>query len=146
MTERERTPYGVERTVLRDPRLGVLRYNPHLRWWEGDLADDAALYVDGPEDPEPGFLATTRERAIEVQARVRAAIAFAEARLAPKTTTPWPSPEHFADAVSLSSITLKADGTAEIYLDDGDLFLGQGIVVTLARDGALLDATLTTPD
>lgn len=146
MTERERTPYGVERTVLRDPVLGVLRWNPNLKWWEGDLPDDdAALFAEGPEEPEPGWTATVRERAVEAKSRLRAAVAFAEARLAPFATTPWGSPEDFHDAVSLASIALRTDGTTQIYLDDGDLFLGRSILVILDRDGTLLDAGIVTP-
>ena len=57
MAERELTPYGVERTVLRHPALGILEYRPLPKWWQGDLAgyDDAVFFADGPEDPEPGF-------------------------------------------------------------------------------------------
>jgi hypothetical protein len=143
MAERERTPYGVDRLVVRDPVIGVLRYNADLAWWEGDLPgdDDAALYVDGAPDPTPEWLQQLRATVTAARGLVGEAIEFAAGQLLEEHDERWRdgddeplTAEAFARAVSLSSLALRADGTVEIYLDDGDLFDGQAIVVTLDRD------------
>jgi hypothetical protein len=154
MPERERTPYGVERTAVRDPTLGVLRYNPDHEWWEGDLPGDvdAALYIDGPAGPGPEWLPQVRATVAAAQGLVDEAIEFAAGQLLAEHNERWNQEDEpltaagFARAVSLSSIALRQSGTVEIYLDDGDLFDGNAIVVTLDRDLVPSDAKIAEVD
>ena len=150
MPERERTPYGVDRLVVRDPSLGVLRFNPELAWWEGDLPGDvdAALYVDGIADPEPNWLQQVRATVTAARGTIPDAVEFAAAQLLDEHNERWRNDDvpltadGFVAAVSLSSVAVRANGTVEIYLDDGDLFDGHAIIVTLDRDLTPSDAQI----
>ena len=146
MADKERTPYGVERTVLRHPVLGKLVWNARVRWWEGDIPDqgEAVFFADGEESPDPGYASRVHERLSAVMVRIGEARAFAEAKLGDRARTGWSGVKpSFDDAVTLSSVALRGDGTAEVWLDGGVLFQGDGIIVVLDSSNAPVDARLT---
>ena len=49
---------------------------------------------------------------------------------------------HFAACITLQTVIFYPDGSAELFYDDGDLFAGHVILVSLDTYGALQDATL----
>ncbi len=149
MAERERTPYGVERTVLRHPRLGKLTWNARVRWWEGEVPGhpEAVFFVDGTEAPEPGFVGAVHDRLTAALAAVPAAVARAEADLGSQARTGWTGDQRsVGDVVTLSSVALRADGTPEVWLDAGLLFQGDGVVVVLDAANTPTEARLTEVD
>lgn len=152
MPERERTPFGTERTVLRDPELGVLHFHADLGWWAGDFpgGEDAALYVDGTEEVAPQWRQQVRATVRAVRGMIAEAKEFAALHLLDLHNERWNEGDTplghdaFVAAITLSSVALRGNGTVSVYFDDGDLFDGQPVLVSLDRDLVPSDASLAS--
>ncbi|MFC7441763.1 DUF2262 domain-containing protein [Laceyella putida] len=48
----------------------------------------------------------------------------------------------FISRMTIEAIRFWSDGTAEVYFDDGDLFWGHCILVSLNQDGQVVDADI----
>ena len=52
------------------------------------------------------------------------------------------TPESFLERIALTNVTLYADGSAELYYSDGDLFAGHVIIGSVDENGQLTDASI----
>lgn len=137
--------------VLELPSVGKLTYNPRYEWYESSFTVN--------DQPVPLTLAYVAPPALapqlawveqQLQARFWEPMlaAMVEELLVLKNDA-WLdeeeaelSQEEFQQRVSPSGLAFYADGSAAIYCNDGDLFLGHTIDISVAKDGSYQSAHL----
>jgi len=135
-----------------DDLLEKLKYDEYLNWYSGEVGLPGAkklnvsLSLDGCEDLgdlihfTKGFLQTIAET--DEQAR-----RFAAEKLLRVCNDSWNEGEditgpEFAERIALESLTTYPDHSAELYYDDGDLFWGHVIIVSIEEGPRFVDASI----
>ena len=143
-----------ERTI-HDETLGTLTWNSRLDWWEGqaEWAPGRRVGVSlSVEDDDPDAAPTA---AIAHAGRVLNSLAelepearqLAADELLEIYNEEWNdgdplSPDEFVTRLTLEDIGLAADGSAELFYQDGGLFAGHTVLVSLDEAGNLDDADI----
>jgi hypothetical protein len=138
--------------VVDDDFLEKLEYDEYLNWYAGEVELGEAkklrvsLSLDGCEDLDAlvhftkGFLqeiAETDERAKR----------FAAEKLLRVYNDSWNEGEdiaesEFTERIALESLTTYPDRSAELCYDDGDLFWGHIIIVSVEEGPRFVDASI----
>lgn len=128
--------------VIRDkptrqhPELGELRWDANLGWYktaDGEIA--LAVAMDAPLDAHAA-------RALALRADAARLAEAAADELLDTHNASWREPGEpaetrggFAARLALQGITVYADRNAEVYFEDGGLFWGHIVVVSVDADG-----------
>ncbi|MHA0035264.1 DUF2262 domain-containing protein [Deinococcus sp. PESE-13] len=146
---------------FRDDVLGDLTYDEQLEGWEGTFGTpEVSLWLSGAEGDGAGqdrlpvyrdaFLRLRRD-----EPGLRRHIAEQLTDLAEDWREPEDdaedddgndgqpiTPESFLERIALTNVTLYADGSAELFYSDGDLFAGHVIIGSVDRNSQLTDASI----
>lgn len=141
--------------AINDPLLGRLAHDAELGWYEGQGHWDGQAVtwsVSGTDDAEvAAALAVAHALQAEPwRERLEAALV---AELLPLKNDSWLDEDEdedeapvdaagFLRRIAVEGITTHPDGTAEIYWEDGDLFLGHTLVATLTPATGEIAVTL----
>jgi len=126
--------------------FGTLKYDLNLNWWEGKTkfqAKKIILYISAEEDNKFTPLDTLKERLKQLELLNFNQIA-ADGLLALHNEA-WNeeeediSSETFKKKVEVYNISLKEDGSSTIWLEDGDLFAGHLIQISLDAKNNVID-------
>lgn len=137
---------------MEDPVLGRLTWNDNHDWWETrfDLKPDLAVFVHlrtGKEKDDTTSIARGREFACWLRQHEQSAREFAAAELIDTHNDSWNDGEPISASTFLGRTTLKGvgfdpDRGATLHYDDGDLFGGHSIIVSVDENREFRDATL----
>lgn len=143
-----------ERTI-HDETLGLLTWNNRLDWWEGRflLAPGQPVGISiGVEEDDPDTEPTAEiQRArllldglaeLEPEARQLAADELLDIYNEEWNDDDPLSAEEFMTRLTLEDIGIAADGSAELFYQDGGLFAGHAVLVSLDADGNLDNADI----
>ncbi|WP_373539354.1 DUF2262 domain-containing protein [Chamaesiphon sp.] len=136
------------------PELGTLRYEENYDWYEGQLiVQQSKLSIQLLTD-EDGAVASALKRATdfvkELEKHAQSARDYAaEGLLAIKNET-WIededeeplTPEQFKERMVLDSISIDSDAAVSFYHNDGDLFWGHCILVTMDSENNFTGAEI----
>ncbi len=144
--------------VIHDEILGTLTWNNSLDWWEGqaELSPGRlvriSLSVDdekaGDEvageatDREPARRALVRLQEHEPEARIAAADELLEIYNTEWNDVAPLDEDEFTARLTLNDVSLSFNGSAELFYDDGGLFGGHAVLVTMAANGNFTDADI----
>jgi len=151
---REDTALMAERTI-HDEMLGALTWNSQLGWWEGqaEIAPDRSVTFsvsveDEETDEEPRVEIENARRVLlrlpeqEPEARQLAADELLDIYNEEWNDDDPLSAEEFMTRLVLDDVGIFADGSAELFYQDGGLFTGHAVLVTLDAAGNLDDADI----
>ena len=134
-----------------DPIFGELTWEDNLEWWTGHVEVAPGHAIQVALSTTEGELETLLAQARPLLARIRREEAdlrraTAEALLELYNTA-WNEGAaidgaRFAACITLQAVTFYPDGSAEMFYDDGDLFAGHTLLVSLDAQGNLQDATI----
>jgi hypothetical protein len=136
-----------------DEVLGTLKWDEQLNWYVGEvqLTPKKQIRVNIDVGTDGAGLIAAIERARQAYKRIQAQeyklrLAATDALLDLHNDT-WNDgdkigPEIFMGRMDLETISLYADGTAELYYNDGDLFWGHTILVSVDEQGGFEDASI----
>jgi hypothetical protein len=137
--------------TLVDREFGELRFNKDLRWWHGKIDLSPGHKIDiafVPEDEEPSSL-LDRVRPIfwRIARNEKEYRAAAAGQLLDLHNNTWNDDEPidsqtFIDRMLLESIVFYSDGSSEMFYQDGDLFLGHAIFVSVDSQGVAQRAAI----
>ena len=133
--------------------LGELRYNSELEWYEGRVPFQESLISISLSTDDQGDVTSSLERAVEVTASMETyaekARGYAAERLLGLKNESWldegeaqVTADQFERLMKLESIVFESDGGATFYHDDGDLFWGHSIQVTMSSEDRFIDADI----
>ncbi|HZS04746.1 MAG TPA: DUF2262 domain-containing protein [Blastocatellia bacterium] len=137
--------------TVNDEQFGHLTYDPHLDWWAGvvELPDEAGskLYTHTPEEGGKAITQQAREAFGIIagsfdQIRQKACDERLEIHNESWNEGDPIDAETFKRRLTLESITLYPDGSAEIYFGDDDMFWGHAIIVSMSEEGGFTDAII----
>jgi hypothetical protein len=142
---------AVDGYSIQEEVLGRLTWDEKHGGWSGAVEFVPGQFVDisvFPDDEELPValraarrsLEILREKEVELRRRV-AADKLALHNRVWNEDVPIEE-EEFIERMTLAAIAFLADGRAELYYDDGDLFQGHEIIVTVRASGAFETATL----
>jgi hypothetical protein len=135
--------------TIQDETLGVLTWNSQVEWWEGkqEITPGRTISITVSADDTP--LDTVLERARRAYRHVQSEEpslrrAAADALLALHNEE-WNEGEPIDDDAFVSRMVLKDiaaydDGSSEVSYDDGDLFWGHTIILSVDEEGTVQDA------
>ncbi|MBD2356332.1 DUF2262 domain-containing protein [Tolypothrix sp. FACHB-123] len=137
--------------VIKNKILGELTWHNDLNWWKGKLeitpGNVISLSVDSenietPSVSELAYHSFTRIQQQEVNLRRSAAN-----HLLDLYNDSWNNSDAidcptFMNLIKLEAVHLNFDGSATIYYEDGDLFGGHVIVVSIDCNGIFEDADI----
>ena len=144
-----------EEQVLELPVVGPITYNPRYEWYEGGFTID-----DQPVAFTLAYAAPPRLAPLRAWAAQQLQARFWEPMLAAMTdemlelkNDAWLgndddeeeqelSKAEFQQRITISDITFYADGTAAIYCDDDEIFLGHTIEIKVDKKGKYRTAQL----
>jgi hypothetical protein len=130
--------------TLRDPLLGRLRWRPDIESWEGRLELRGGRSIElllTPSDageraiPPPARAAARRARHIETRLRRSALEQLLETHNDLWNEGAPTAAREFLRRLTPAALHVGADGSAEMYYDDGELFWGHAVAVPLDADG-----------
>ena len=134
-----------------DPLFGTLIWNEQIQWWEGVVTLAPGHRVTISFIPDPGeleqLLAYVKPlfaviRADDLPLRRAAAKALLDVYNDEWNEDDPIEAEEFIDRILLDALVYYGDGSAELYYDDDDLFLGHVILVRLDDQGRVVEATI----
>jgi uncharacterized protein (TIGR03067 family) len=136
---------------IKDAVLGQLTWDDNFDWWAAQVELKPGLIIDvhvepGNRDDETA-VATGREFVRWLQQHELAARRFAAAQLLDTHNDAWNEGElisarTFAGQLRLESVGIDEVGRASLYYDDGDLFWGHCIVVSVRENGEFENANI----
>lgn len=141
------------RALIHDEILGTLRYERGSRGYEGTIALDGGdvalhLLVQDGEDVAT-VMTSARQIACDIERHARDARRFAAEALIDLKNHTWRdddeppvTAETFEASIRLRAVSVRADGSADLWHDDGEMFFGHGICVRMAGDGRYVDADI----
>jgi uncharacterized protein (TIGR03067 family) len=145
-------PARMQRFRQRHPDLGELEWDANLDWWRGHVAwaghSHVRFNVGGSKDAGAGLF----DRAAAILRRMDALAIYRYAAAGLLTThndgwrkwvdeagkaseSPVLSAEEFMAKLSPEAVSIDADGGVDVYFNDGHLFWGHAVVVSI--DAAL---------
>ena len=140
--------------TIHDDVLGTLTWNDKLDWWEGRVeltpehAIGLSISVEGEEGVPLGeeieqarsILIRLRER--EPEARIVAAEELLDIYNDQWNDDETLDEEEFMARLTLDDLSVAADGSAELFYRDDNLFAGHTVLVTVGVDGNFEDADI----
>lgn len=136
---------------INDDVLGTLTWDDSLKSYQGEreIAPGQKIGVSlSPSEDRLEELLVQARRAYQHLQRQEVALREAAAdALLPLHNETWSEGETidrdtFVRRITLEGLTVYGDGSAELSYNDGDLFWGHTIVVSLREDGTVEDATI----
>ncbi len=136
---------------IHDDVLGVLRWDDLLHWYEGERTIAPGHKIAVSLSPEGELLAEDLTRARQayqhIQKQEVALREMAADALLPLHNDVWnegPPIDRaaFVRRMTLEGLSVYSDGSVELDYNDGDLFWGHTITVSLHADGTFEDATI----
>lgn len=138
---------------LECPELGTLRYEEKYDWYEGKLKVkelDIAIQLSTDEN---NSVASAFKRATNLAGELKnyalLAQEFAAQRLLQLKNETWIdegedplTTEQFQQWMTLESISIDSGGNVSFYHNDGDLFLGHCILVTMDSENNFIVAEI----
>jgi len=133
------------------PNLGLLRYNNEYDWYEGQvtfrqLQIPICLATDD-EGKIESVLSRVNNFVIQLDQYGEKAKDYAVNRLLELKNSAWLdenekplTPEQFKTLMILESIVISSEGNVEFYHNDGGLFFGHCILVTMDSSNDFIDA------
>lgn len=140
-------------TTLEDDVLGPLTWNEQLDWWEGQVELSPGhligLSVSVEEETAPPTVEMEQARRVLLRLREHepeARLVAAE-ELLPIFNDEWNddepmTEEEFTARLTLEDLSVAADGSAELFYNDDNLFAGHTVLVTVGSDGNFEDADI----
>lgn len=144
---------------FRDDVLGNLTYDEQLEGWEGTFGTpEVSLWLSGAEGDGAGQdrLPVYRDAFVRLrrdEPGLRRQMAEQLTELAEEWREPEEdegdddgddgqpvTPESFLERIALTHVALYADGSAELYYSDGNLFAGHVIIGSVDENGQLTEA------
>jgi hypothetical protein len=136
------------------PELGILRYEEEYDWYQGQLKvqqSEISIRLSTDKDGEVAFAierATNFVKDLEKHAHF--AREYAVARLLTLKNETWIddeneqplTPEQFTERMVLDSVSIDSDGDVSLYHNDGDLFWGHCILVTMDSENNFIGAEI----
>lgn len=139
--------------AVHDEVLGKLTWNSDFDWWEGDVdlspnhSISISLTVDsGDEKSDIDSLIRHGRRIVafirehEPEARLVAAEELLDIYNQEWNDGKPLTEQEFIDRLTLDDINIAADGNAELFYKDDDLFAGHTVLVTVDAAGNFADA------
>lgn len=138
---------------INDEVLGTLSYDERVDWYEANIrvgGSDLSVCVSADEE---GSFQPALERARQLHASLQGyaekAKQYAVAQLLELKNDSWlgeeeepVSPGEFAQRMTLESTVIGGDGTVTFYHNDGNLFLGHCIQITMDENDTFVDADI----
>ncbi|MCU0444289.1 MAG: DUF2262 domain-containing protein [Microscillaceae bacterium] len=139
-----------ENQLIENRVLGKLTYNPKYEWYEirfqeNDISFSICICLSSPKKLEK--VIQYAENQINNKFYEKALSAMENEMLALKNDI-WSDEgeeitiEQFRKLVSIDSIIFYSDKSSEIYCNDGDMFLGHSIVISVDKKGKYINAAL----
>lgn len=143
----------MEKQAVRDDVLGLLTWDDSLEWWEGkrEIIPGHTISVSVSSNDAP--LETVMELARRAYRRVQTEEPSLRRAAADALLTlhneEWNEGEPidgdtFTSRMVLTEFSAYDDGSAEVSYDDGGLFLGHTIIVSVDADGTIKDASINS--
>ena len=140
-------------SAANDAFLARLEQPNAYKEWDVEVELAPGLFVDAAFAPRQGVepaegLANARKRYLAIRTDLGSGKRAAAEHLLELYNDEWSDEDEPIDAdefirrMTLDTIVLKADGSADIDYDDGGMFLGHVIVLSLDADGKPSDATI----
>jgi len=142
---------STQNNTINDEEFGSLTWREDLDNWSGivELADRirVKLYIESSEGKDISITTETRQAFKTVAESAEKMRQKACDELLSIYNRSWNEgepidAETFMNLLSLESIRLYPDGSTEIYFDDGGLFWGHTVIVSLSKDGDFYDAEI----
>jgi hypothetical protein len=142
----------LEKTVD-DDLLEKLEYDEYLNWYAGEVELPGAeklkvsLSLDGCEELDD-LVHFTKRFIQEIAGTDERARRFAAKKLLKVYNDSWNEGEdniagsEFTERIALESLTTYPDHSAELCYDDGDLFWGHVIIVSVEEGPRFVDASI----
>jgi hypothetical protein len=136
------------------PELGTLRYQTEYDWYEGKIEVQHSEILIRLSTDERRKVAAALERATnfvsESERYAQLAKEYAAQGLLQIKNETWLeyededplTPEQFKQRMTLESISIDAAGEISFYHNDGDLFWGHCILVTMDSDNNFIGAEI----
>jgi hypothetical protein len=134
--------------------LGTLRYEEEYDWYEGQIkVQQSDISIQLLTDEE-GEVASSLKRATDFVGKLahhaELAKEYAAQNLLELKNETWIeddneeplTPEQFNQRMILESISIAPDGKVSFYHNDGDLFWGHCILVTMDSENNFIDAEI----
>jgi hypothetical protein len=137
---------------IEHPELGTLRYEEDYDWYEGQISLQQSNIAIQLLIDETGKVASAIERAIDIvrhlENHAKLAKEYAAQSLLEIKNEAWIededeeplTSEQFEQRMTLESISIDSNGEVSFYHNDGDLFWGHCILVTMDRENNLIGA------
>lgn len=136
---------------IEHPSLGVLRYCDHLHWYEGQFPFRQSQLLIRFSTDEQGQVKAAIARGTDLVAQleyyVESAKEYAVEKLLDIKNEFWSdedeevlTPEQFKNKMVLESIVISSDGEVSFYHNDGNLFFGHCILITMDSQNNFIDA------
>lgn len=135
------------RRTIQDDLLGTLRWNEHLRDWEGSVpisGDRVQFILDtSNSDDMESALAAIRGTVETIQRNEKALRCEASKRLLQLYNRKWSAEgqpideETFVSRMKLEGLNLASDGSAELFYGSGQMFADHAIRLSLDEQGAV---------
>jgi uncharacterized protein (TIGR03067 family) len=149
------TKQASNRATIEDPVLGLIVWDDDLNYWKAKAALDAGSSFDVTISTDEATDPFSNEAAIAMAARdlvdwLRdndiAARRFAASHLLQLHNDTWNqgrpiTADEFTERMQLQSANLDSGGV-ELFYDDGDLFWGHSISISLGSERDFIDATI----
>jgi len=139
----------MDKRVVQDEVLGVLTWDGEAEWWEGEQEITPGHIVSVTVSANDTPLDTALERARQTYWRVqREGLALRRAAadiLLALHNEEWnrgepTTSDTFVNRMLLTDIAVYGDGSSEVSYNDGDLFRGHTIIVSVDEEGAVQEA------
>lgn len=138
--------------AIEDVRFGRLSYLPTHEWyegkadWAGHEVEIVLLTEDGAAAPALACAHRLWDKMEAVDAQLRRRIV---AELLPLKNETWLEEDEaplsdraFLSRIALEAVHIHADGLAEFYFEDGDLFFGHTIIAAREANGEISDVQI----
>lgn len=135
----------MQEQTVEDEILGTLIWDSQLEWWEGrqEITPGQTISVTVSADDVP--LDTVLEQARQLFRRIQAAEPMFRRStvdvLLDRYNSAWNegppiSSDAFMSRMTITALSVYADGSAEIDYSDGDLFRGHTITLSVDKNGS----------
>ncbi|WP_051038951.1 DUF2262 domain-containing protein [Chamaesiphon minutus] len=136
------------------PELGVLRYEEDYDWYKGKFkiqqSDISIQLSTDAENSVTSALTRATNLVGELENYAQLAKEYAAQGLLQVKNETWIddedeeplTPEQFQQRMTLESICIDSDGEVSFYHNDGDLFWGHCILVTMNSENRFIEAEI----
>jgi hypothetical protein len=137
------------RKDIRDEVFGKLRWDKQLGWWGTKLElppkNRIAVFITNDDTDIGKLLETSKKAFLAIKKDERRLREGAAAKLLKLHNKTWNegkpiTKEQFISKMRLESLGFYIGGIAEAYYNDGDLFWGHSISVSISKSGKITDA------